>query len=266
MSNEAHQVKYSLVILDFHGTMTDHQLRLIRAIHHSGHEAFGKHFRKGVYQEALTRPSQSSGVGVTNKEFFRRRFARHFSKPQVSSFLGRFDHYMNNTYIPIPGVIQTAKRLCDLGIDIVILTNGSNREVIQQALQKWGLGEISNPLYSSHITGVRKPDEETVNRIFRDFNDKGIKVPKEKVLMVGDYRDDIETAHNVGVDSVLIVRGNGQELFELHAPKPTYVITDPKELIPIVEGSVEPEIRREFIIGSPLWKKENWHASSKERR
>jgi hypothetical protein len=51
-------VKYDLVIMDFHGTITDHQLRTIRAYHHGAHVGLGIHLPKDFYHAALTRPAQ----------------------------------------------------------------------------------------------------------------------------------------------------------------------------------------------------------------
>lgn len=82
--------------------------------------------------------------------------------------------------------------------------------------------------------------------------------------MVGDYKEDIDTCINSGIDSVLMVRGHGHVTLKIKEPRPKFIITDPRELIPIVEGKRDPELSKEFEFNPPLWSKEGW-TGSKER-
>lgn len=257
-SAEINNLKYSLVILDFHGTMTDHQLRAIRAYHHAGHEAFEAHLGKEFYQRALTRPSRNSSEPVTNRQFISNEFLEKVGEQKVKDFQDRFDHIYDTTYTPIPGMPQAIKEIIKIGVNVCILTNGNNREVIEQTLQKWRLEELSKNLYSSHITGVRKPNTRTVEHILEDYEKQGVTIPAKKTLMVGDYIDDTVTAAALGVDSVLMVRGNGWETFEIREPRPTFIITDPQDLIRIVRGEFTQQLGDTFDVQPSLWPKENW--------
>lgn len=251
--------KYNLLILDFHGTMTDHQLRAIRAYHHAGHEAFEAHLGKEFYQKALTRPSRNSGEPVTNKKFIEDEFLEVFGDQKVENFFERFNGYMNTTYIPIPNMPQVIKALLRNAVNVSILTNGSNREVIQQSLQKWGLGELSEKLYNFHITGVKKPNIRTVEHILEDYEKQGKTISPTETLMVGDYIDDIRTSADMGIDSVLLVRGNGRDPINIISPKPTYIITDPRDLLQIVKGEFKQELGDTFTPQPTLWPRENWN-------
>lgn len=262
-SPEKKRLKYDLLILDFHGTMTDHQLRTIRSYHHAGHEALGTHLGKEFYQKALTRPSHNSSEPVTNKEFIESEFSELFGDLRVKDFFERFNKYMNTTYIPIPGMPQVIKEITRKGINISILTNGSNREVIEQALQRWNLEELSKNLYNSHTTGVKKPNVRAVEHILEDYEKQGITISPKQALMVGDYIDDIRTAADFGIDSALIVKSNGTESFYLRPPKPTYIITDPRYLLRIVEGDFEQELGDTFTPKPTLWPRESWGNQTK---
>ena len=259
-------LKYSNLILDFHGTVTDHQLRSIKSYHRAGHTAFGVHLGKTFYQEVLTRPSHSknNGEGQKNKDFIRDRFQEQDSQ-SIEHFMRVFDKTMGDTFIPIPNVRATIRELLSLGVNVVLLTNGTKREAIRQTLRDWdkkgdfGIRPLAEKLYSSHLTGVRKPNEEAVNFIFRDMKSQGIDASPSNTLLVGDYRDDIQTGLNAGVDSVLFVRGNGQETFPLKDPRPTYVITQPSELIAIVKGERSPEGKEMITVEPVLWTGEGWY-------
>lgn len=269
---EVREPRYDLVIMDFHGTMTDHQLRLIRAYHHAAHDALGIHLGKEVYQEALTRPALSknpqekvegktSPPGQSNKEFLASKFAGKYDAEAIARFLKAYDEYMRNIYIPVPNMPQSIRKLIEEGVEVAMLTNGSNREVIQSQLGKWGFQTLSADLYSYHISGKRKPDIQAVEYIFNDYRQKGQNFTPERTLMVGDYFEDITTAHNVGMDSVLVMRGPGWETVKLREPKPTYIITDARDIVRVVHGEFPPvrEDRDEVYVPPVLWRREDWN-------
>jgi len=250
--------RYRLLIFDFHGTVTDHQLRAIAALHKAGHKALGIHLPKQFYQEALTRPSHVAGKGMTNAEFITQKFAGQYSQDKIEEFLRVHKEQMDSVYKPIPGIKYVLRTLSDNDIKIAFLTNGSNREVVQQVLTQWGFPRIAENLYSSHITGVKKPDARAVTKILEDYRNNGEEFPKNQILMIGDYKDDIQTAHNLGIDSVLMTRGNGWKVMKVKEPRPTYIITDPFDIIRIVKGEVS-EYREDLYNVVPLlWRRENW--------
>lgn len=172
---------------------------------------------------------------------------------------------MDQTFIPIPGLRSTVRDLLTLGTNIVLLTNGTKREAIKGSLRAWdaddrfGVRPLADKLYSSHLSGVRKPDAEAVNFVLRDLNQQGIDATRGNTLLVGDYIDDIRTADNVGMDSVLFVRGNGQEALRLKTPRPTFVITRPNQLLSITRGLTPPYVDDIFTIDPVLWTNEKWH-------
>ncbi len=263
--------RYDLVIMDFHGTMTDHQLRLIRAYHHAAHDALGIHLGKEVYQEALTRPALSKNPqekkigetplsGQSNKKFLASKFAG-VDAEAIARLVAAYDEYMRNIYIPIPNMPQSIRKLIEEGVEVAMLTNGGNREVIQSELEKWGFPTLSADLYSYHITGKRKPDIQAVEYIFNDYRQKGQDFTTERTLMVGDYFEDVVTARNVGMDSVLVMRGPGWETVELRDPKPTYIITDARDIVRVVHGEFPPirEDQIEVYVPPVLWKREDWN-------
>lgn len=249
--------RYSVVIFDFHGTLTDHQLRSIKAIHDAGHKAFGIHLSKEFYQDSLTRPSHQSGKGMTNKDFFEAKFANE-DVEKVSTFLESYKASMDSLYIPIPGMKRVIKTILRSNVNVSILTNGSNRQAIQQELIKWGLPQLAENLYSSHITGVRKPDPYTIQHIFNDYEAAGKPIDKAQTLLIGDYVDDIQTAHNIGIDSLLIVRGNGWEEMKVKSPKPTYIVTHALDVLRVMEGNYPKFTGNTYAIKPLLWPAENW--------
>ncbi|OGH12615.1 MAG: hypothetical protein A2857_05025 [Candidatus Levybacteria bacterium RIFCSPHIGHO2_01_FULL_36_15] len=250
--------RYDLLVWDFHGTMTDHQLRLIRAFHHPGHEVFGIHFGKEFYQKAITRPSKKSKDGVSNLEFAEQEFRDIYSPEQIEWFKARYKGYMDSTYIPIPGTIEVLRTLLANRVDNAVLTNGTNREIVQSTLRKWGFEDFANKLYSSHNTGAKKPNTKPIEHILKDYGKAGRTFDRNRILLVGDSMIDSKTAGNIKADLALVVRGNGWESFQLIDPRPTYIVTEPSQIVEIVKGRFPRETRDFVEIPPMLWKRECW--------
>ena len=76
-----------------------------------------------------------------------------------------------------------------------------------------------------------KPHPESFEKTLEYFLGQGKRIEKEDVLMIGDSPVDIDFAHNCGIDSVYVTWGFST-LADL-TNQPTYVISDPAELIAI---------------------------------
>ncbi len=275
---EIPQNKYSLVIIDFHGTITDHQLRTIRAYHHSAHAALGVHLEKDFYHAALTRPAQhaagaeksrrgdTASTAQTNRQFIQDQFGQSHGNQAAQAMYDEFGRLMNEIYIPIPGALRTMRQLREEGVEFAILTNGDNREVIQRQLEKWRLPDLAANLYSHHLSGFKKPDVKAVNYILTDYERKGKTFTPEQILLVGDYVEDVQAAHNMGMDSVLVIRGPGWERVKIREPRPTYVVTEVSDLAPILHGTYPPLSGTEVYIPPVYWKNEDWDPKNGEPR
>lgn len=258
--------KYNFIIWDFHGTMTDHQLRMIRSYHSAGQRAFGHGFDQVFFQQALTRPAHQThdNNGLSHNEFILETFGKVKPESEVEKFIELFHQEMGKTYIAIPGIIPAVKQLKDGGIEMAVSTNKSDKTTIRGILNKWNLGFLADRVYNQQDSGFKKPHPEAFLKIFRDMELKGLKVSPESSLLIGDYITDIHGAAGVGMDSVLIASGSPGISFKLKRPYPTFVISEPKELLAIVSGETKSELIREVTIGQTLWKNETW-STYKER-
>lgn len=268
-------VKYSLVIMDYHGTITDHQLRTIRSYHHAAHAGLGIHLGKEFYHAALTRPAkykvgaeksrkdEEKPIAQTNREFMEGQFFAEFGAEKTEVTIEEFGRQMRDAYIPIPGALKTMKQLRAEGIEFAILTNGDNRELIQERLTSWGLPDLAGNLYSHHLSGFKKPDVKAVEYILADYQTRGQTFDPSKILLVGDYIEDIQAAHNMGMDSVLVIRGPGWENVKIREPRPTYVVSEVSALASIIHGTYPPLSSDEVYVPPVFWKNENWDPRSK---
>lgn len=275
LETQAPKPKYSLVIMDYHGTITDHQLRTVRSYHHGAHAGLGVHLPKEFYHAALTRPAQhkagaeksrkdaKASPAQTNRRFIESQFLDAYGPEAVSKMLDEFGRQMRETYIPIPGVLRTIRQLRTEGVEFAILTNGDNRELIQERLTSWGLPDLAKNLYSHHLSGFKKPDVKAVRYILSDYEKRGQIFTPGQILLVGDYVEDIQAAHNMGMDSVLVMRGPGWESVRIRDPKPTYVVSEVSDLAPILHGTYPPLSSNEVYIPPVFWRNEDWNPNSR---
>lgn len=92
---------------------------------------------------------------------------------------------------------------------------------------------------------------DVLPKIGRDFD-------PSRTLLIGDSKVDTEAGFNVGINTVMLAAGSSGLKFRLKDPLPTFVITEPSELLSIVEGTKCPESTREVQIQPSLWKSESW--------
>ena len=172
--------KYNFIIWDFHGTMTDHQLRMIRSYNRAGKVVFGHGFDQTFFQQALTRPAHQThdGNGLSHNDFILEYFGQfsHFQLPSdVDRFIQIFHQEMERTYIAIPGIIPTVKQLHSTGIEMAVSTNKSDKSTIRKILNQWNLTFLADRVYNQQDSGVRKPHPEALLKIFRDMEQKRLK-------------------------------------------------------------------------------------------
>ena len=246
--------RYDLVILDFHGTQTDHALRVIRAYHDAAKEMRDMTFGKEFYQQLLTRPMQVND-GTSHKDYIWELWSG-ISDDGQERFYRAFRASMDETFIPVPGMRPMCRALADRGVALALLTNGTNKEDIQKTLRRWGMDTLTPFLYCSHEIGAKKPNPAAIEYVLGDMNNRGFGMTAARTLVVGDYRGDIEAAAAAGADSALIVRVHSALSLKIVEPRPTHIICDPRELIAVVDGSRDPETRAEIPLRPLLWQHE----------
>ncbi len=253
-------LQYNFVIWDVHGTLTDHQLRAIKAYHQAGTQILGHGFDKLFYQQMLSRPSffAAGQDGLSHNDFIRQYLA---DQPPliINSFINIFHQVMTAAYLPTPGVRKTIHELQKRGVEMAIFTNSNEIDMVKTALADWGLSSLIPRTFNGISAQAKKPNPQAIDFIIETVQAEGLTINKDRTLLIGDYIDDIKVAHRTGVDSVLMVSGYAGSSFTLKEPRPTYIVTDPLEIINIAHGEGIVETRQEInIMKGLLWSKESW--------
>lgn len=131
---------------------------------------------------------------------------------------------------PLPNVMDMLNTLYGK-VQMGIITNGL--EALQQKrLENTGTTKFFEIVVVSEVVGVAKPNAKIFEYAFEQIGD----VDKSQILMVGDtLSSDILGANGVGIDSCWFNHTGENNTTEI---KPTYEITDIKQLIAIASGQI----------------------------
>jgi len=134
-----------------------------------------------------------------------------------------------------PNVPEVLKELRDSGKHLALITT-SQRRMIMPALEKYKIAD----LFETIIT------DDDIKKTERKPHPKPLLMALErmggtpdKAIIMGDRDKDIVAGHNAGMDSVLFCSVEHQRHYSLEklmAHKPTYVISEFRDLLRVVDG------------------------------
>ncbi len=131
---------------------------------------------------------------------------------------------------PLPNVMEMLNALYGK-VKMGIITNGLDA-LQQKRLDNTGTTKFFEIVVVSEVVGVAKPNAYIFESAFEQIGD----VDKSQILMVGDtLSSDILGANGVGIDSCWFNHTGENNTTEI---KPTYEITDIKQLIAIASGQI----------------------------
>lgn len=108
------------------------------------------------------------------------------------------------THKDLPGFLAKLK---DMGIRLCVATT-DNAVMTQKCLEKLNVIDMFERIYTADGKTAPKPSPEIMNKYCNET-----KIPKEKIIMVGDTLTDIRFARNAGVSVICV--GNEKNLDEI---------------------------------------------------
>ncbi|MBL8582068.1 MAG: phosphoglycolate phosphatase [Rhizobiaceae bacterium] len=185
-----------IIVFDLDGTLIDTAPDLLSSLNHS-------------LASASLRPVESSGfrqhVGMGGRVMIERAFAaaqRELPREEHDRLLNVFlQHYgagIPGASQPYPGVVDALARFADAGFRLAICTNkteGFSRRLIEAL----GLDSRFAAICGSDTFAYRKPDPR---HLFDTIS--AAKGDRERAMMVGDSRTDIDTAKAAGIPVVAV--------------------------------------------------------------
>lgn len=120
------------------------------------------------------------------------------------------------------GVSQMLKNLYDLGFDINLATSKPEVYAIQ-IMERLGVAKYFNHLCGAYIDGIQEKEEVLFNAL------KLSNADRNKSLMIGDRKYDLNAAENLGLKGIGVLYGFGEKE-ELENCKHIYLAETPLHL------------------------------------
>ncbi|PYV43648.1 MAG: phosphoglycolate phosphatase [Acidobacteria bacterium] len=225
VSNAPVSSNYDLIIFDLDGTLIDSRLDLANSVNYT---------RSYLGLPVLENELIYSYVGDGASMLIRRALGREPSDTEIKQALEIFLHYykqhlLDHTVL-YPGVREALDRLDSL--TLTVLTN-KPVDPSNAILKGLGVQEKFAAVYGGNSFEQKKPDPVGIHRILQDTG-----VSRDRALMVGDSRIDIQTGRNAGIATCGVTYGLASDT--LQQAQPDFLIGNMRELLRIVYPSDAP--------------------------
>lgn len=212
-------MNYTLNIFDLDGTLIDSHLAICMALN-DVLKAFGLPQKDmAVLKKTIGIPLDTTfemiGVQDTKKAF---NMYKDYYFPYIEKF-----------QFSIKGMKETLDELKNNVLMTIATNKGRNGTLI--SLKAADLDGYFEFMTTENELKNLKPHPESFEKTLAYFHSQGKMIEKRDVLMIGDSPVDIDFAHNCGIDSVYVTWGFSTLADLTH--QPTYVISEPSELIGI---------------------------------
>lgn len=222
------KLMYEAVFLDFHGTFTSNIARLGYSLN-LAYETFAR--RKITKDEFQTVFNRKEGLDV--EDALRAMIDGSMPIETRESLVHHYHKLTDQIYKP--KYRHIIRKIDALGAKCIVVTNGKE-QVVAQMLDKWNLTPHIAGVYGKgtggKLAGVhKKPSPDVIDFVINDLRKLGIKTPRNKMLMVGDWQGDIGAGNSAGLHTAFLITGPNQ-LPEYYQMRPTYALLDRPTLQP----------------------------------
>lgn len=212
------EMKYKYLLFDLDGTLTDPKEGITTSVQYALH-AFG------IEEKDLDKLTPF--IGPPLRESFMRFYG--FSEKQANEAVEKYREwfapygiFQNKIY---PGIKEMLEELKDEG-KILAVASSKPRIFVEKILQHFEIYHMFSVIVGSELDGTRDSKEEVVEETLRRL---GKTASREKTVMVGDRRFDIEGGKAHGLVTVGVTFGYAGE-GELEEAGADYVINSVEDL------------------------------------
>lgn len=112
------------------------------------------------------------------------------------------------------------------------LITSSKRSLLIPVLNRLHLSSMFDSILTMEDVTRHKPDPEVILKTLTNLDAK-----KTESILIGDTKDDVQGAHNTGIDSILFYPKHNEIFYELDllkSYKPTYIVDDFRKVLDII--------------------------------
>lgn len=215
-------VKYSIIIFDLDGTITNPVEGIVNSIRYAlnrlgENELEVKNLHKFIGPPLHHSFQKYCGFNETKSMQAVELYREYFSKK------GMFE---NKVY---PGVIELLNYLKEIEVQLFI---GTSKPAIfaNQILDHFQLSKYFKNIYGSDLSMRKSSKSDIILQIIQENNI----TDRKKVLMIGDTIFDIKGAQECHIDSLAVLYGYGDPI-EINIANPTYHVNSLDEVLLLIE-------------------------------
>jgi phosphoglycolate phosphatase len=213
---------FDVIIFDLDGTLIDSRIDLANSVNYARLQ-----FGMSLLPNELIYSYVGDGAAMLIRRAFGREPAETELKQALEIFLAHYKlHLLDNTVL-YPGVPEALEGLAS--VKLAVLTNKPVNPS-NMILQGLGVKEKFTVVYGGNSFEQKKPDPVGVLKILENTG-----VLKERALMVGDSRIDVETGANAQIVTCGVTYGLASD--SLAQANPDFLIDDLRNLLKIVYGN-----------------------------
>jgi len=208
------------ILFDFDGTLVNTNPLIIRTLT----ETFAELLPERPLSEAEILDCIGPTLEETGQKYFPenpQQFVDHYRQLNLAYHDGMIAEY--------PGIMAMLESLRSLGLKLAIVSS-KKRDVVLRGMRLMGMERFFDFVLAGDEVNNPKPHPEPV-----ELAVQALGLRPDEVMMVGDNSHDIESAQNAGVLSVGVGWAHkGAEYLQAYSPD--YLISEPRELVDIVQN------------------------------
>ncbi len=210
------------ILFDLDGTLTDSKLGITTCVQHALKELGIDEPDRDKLEPFIGPPLKDSFKEYYNMDDATADLAVEKYRERYNT-VGLFENEVYRGIIPMLAALQGK------GIHMAVASNKPT-VYVKRILEHFHMDRFFDVVIGSELDGRRASKKEVISEVLNRFSTiAGKAISRDKILMVGDRKYDIEAAKQLKIDSLGVTYGYGsrEELCEAHAD---YLVTTVEEL------------------------------------
>lgn len=212
-------MKYQAVLFDLDGTLIDTLYDLAASMNHTL-----EIYQLPIWPIERYRRMVGNGMAKLTERALGEHYTAELAAKILPDFLQTYDRDCTSLSKPYAEMEAVVEELCRAGLHLYVVTNKTEEQARKIITHFFGDNTFEG-VYGNIPGRKTKPDPAFILEFLQNID-----IPLDKAVFIGDSNVDIQTAQNVGIDSIGAVwgfRGEG-ELREAGADKLAF---SPRELL-----------------------------------
>lgn len=216
--------KYKIILFDLDGTLSDPKIGITKSVQYALKKMDIDEPNINKLECFIGPPLQVSFAEYYDFDEGSTQKAIHFYRERFKD-KGMFE---NDLYSEIPFLLKSLKEQQY----ILVVATSKPTVFSEQILKYFNIDHYFDLVVGSNLDGTRTSKTEIIQYILDKYNEHRL----DNFIMIGDRKDDMIGANNIGIDSIGVTYGYGS-FKELSDTNPTHIVNCVDEITDILIAS-----------------------------